>query len=467
MFFGRERELQNIEREWALNSFGMPVIYGRRRIGKTAILEEFAKNKPVLFFTPVKDSENNIYELHRLANNFDIHTDGDNIPKILEDIFEAAKKRRFVFIIDEYPYLEFSNSGISSVLQKLIDKNYENSRLFLILCGSSMNFMKKQVLGYESPIFGRRTSQSLIEPFTFYESLQILPSSNFTQACELYGLVDGTPAYLTKLKLNASLRENLLSVFLNPSFYLFEEAEGLLKQELKNPDLYNSLLGIINYKSFSPQEIIDKMNNFDVDKNVCSKMIETLKDIGILKKITAWEEPRRVMWQIEDCYFKFWHTFMPKVMQAVKNGQAQSAANFIGKHYSEYMGSVFEKICSQWLEKESALNNLPINATNFGKWWGTDNSKKQQAEIDIVASDFDGNMIFGECKWRSDPMEADEIDKLIYRSTLVKQKENCKLMFYFFSKSGFSEAAIQKADEKNNCKLIDLSIMNSQLPHHK
>lgn len=458
MFVGREKELRELELEWKENSFALPVVYGRRRIGKTALLEKFAEDKDVLFFTSVLDGVENIAELAKLAREAGIETAGGSLPQIFADIFRAAQTRRLLFVIDEYPYLGSANQGVSSELQKLIDRN-SDSRLFLVLCGSSMNFMKRQVLGYESPLFGRRTSQMMLEPFTVFESLKLLPDAGFSRACELYGLVGGTPAYLNRLKSGESLRGNLLAAFLKPSAYLFEESEALLKQELKQPDLYGALLGIINYKPRALKEIVDKMENLNIDRGRCLHMVENLADIGILEKISAWKEPKKEAWKIADCYFSFWHTFMPGIIQAVKNGQAEAAAGFVEKHYSEYMGRIFEKICVQWLRKESAAGNLPVNATTFGKWWGTDNRTGQQGEIDIVADDFDGNMLFAECKWRNEPMDVDQIDKLAQRSLLVKKPKDCGRMFYFFSKSGFTGRMIEKAGEMDDCHLIDISGM--------
>lgn len=456
MFVGRERELQDLEQQWHSESFALPVIYGRRRIGKTSLLEKFSSDKDAIFFTPVLNGEDNIVALADLARKSGIETAGESLSQILADIFRAGRTRRLLFIIDEYPYLENSNHGASSELQKLVDKN-PDSRLFLVLCGSSMNFIKRQVLGYESPLFGRRTAQLFIEPFTLFQSLRLLPGADFTSACEFYGLVDGTPAYLAKLDPEKSFRENLLTAFLKTSSYLFEESEALIKQELKQPALHSAILNIVNSKALIAKEIQDKMANFEVDKNKCVNMIENLADIGILERISAWREPKKEAWRIADCYFSFWHSFMPRIFQAVKNNQAKAAADFVEKHYSNYMGGVFEKICVQWLQKESASGRLLINATNFGKWWGTDNRIKKQAEIDIVADDFDGNMLFGECKWQNAPMDADQIDKLVQRSALVKKNKDCEQAFYFFSKSGFTPQAIETAGKMDGCRLVSLS----------
>lgn len=458
MFIGREEELHDLEEEWINGKFAFPVIYGRRRVGKTSLLEKFAEDKDTIFFTPSLDGKGNIEYLSELAYDAGIPVSGDSLRHVFAAIFKAAENRRLLFIIDEYPYLEIANRGASSELQRLIDKN-KNSRLFLILCGSSMNFMKRQVLGYESPLFGRRTSQMMIESFTLFESLNFLKNTNLTRACELYGLVDGTPAYLERLAPEKTLRENLLEAFLKPSSYLFEENETLIKQELKQPELHNALLSIIGYKSLTPKEIVDKMERLNIDKTNCIKSIKNLEDIGILKKISAWQEPKKEIWKISDCYFSFWHTFIPKIYEAVKNRQAQDVVDLILNNYNNYMGSVFEKICVQWLKKESLAKHLSINPTAFGKWWGTDNTLKKQAEIDIVADNINGDMVFAECKWQNEPMDFNQVEKLKRRSELVKKPKNCAQAFYFFSKSGFTPSMIEKTKNMEDCFLINLEEM--------
>lgn len=456
MFIGREREIQNLEAEWQAGSSAMAVIYGRRRLGKTCMLERFAAGKDALFFSPEPNAEYNKAELADLARKIGIDTAGKSLAQILTDIFRIAKTRRLLFVIDEYPYLENVNPGTSGELQKLIAKN-PDSRLFTVLCGSSVNFINRHGLGTESPFSERNTYRLLLEPFTFFESQKLLQGADFSRSCELYGLVGGTATYLSKLQPEKSLHENLSANFLKPSAYLYEEAPALLKHELEQPVLYGELLNILNCKTLALTEI---MASLDIEKSRCQHMLENLSCLGIVKKISAWQNPNRIAWKIADCYFSFWHTFMPKIYQAVKNRQVQAVSDFVERHYNEYMEGVFREICLLWLEKESAAGQLPINATNFGTWWRSDQTIGQQSQIDIVGENDNGDMLFAECKWQNEPMEADQIDKLARKAAIVKKTQNRAMAFHFFSKSGFTSQMLEKAKKMDGFRLVNMSGMD-------
>lgn len=459
MLIGRKDELADLEEEWESGKFAMPVVYGRRRVGKTAILRRFSEDKDAIFFTAAGDMETNVAILGQLMLEAHIPSSGERIDLMLTDIFRAAKERRILFIIDEYPYLAQSVRGTSSVLQRLIDMNQEDSRLFLVLCGSSMSFMKKHVLGYESPLFGRRTTQIFMRPFTLFESLDVLSDGDFERACEIYGLVGGTPPYLLKMDPAASLTENLVKGFLSPSRYLFEEARSLLKQELREPDIYETLLEIIGPKELKPQEIADRMFPFDVSRVACLKMLDDLEDIGILEKVSSWGDKNKILWRMGDEYFRFWHTFIPKLSMLIAKRRSETAASIIERSYSEYMGKTFERICGQWLEREGILGRFPAEMMKIGKWWGTDNKTRSQAEIDIVSMDTSGNMFFGECKWRDRPMQAGDIDKLVHRANLVPGARDCERAYYLFSKAGFTPDAVERARKVEGCRLVSLADM--------
>jgi AAA+ ATPase superfamily predicted ATPase len=174
MFIGRTQELTKLNEMYADGKFEFPVIYGRRRVGKTALIREFVKDKPVIFFSAGETTGYaNLTALSECISGDDgIYPD---FRKALAVVFKRAEAERLVFVIDEYPYLAESYRGISSELQILIDNNRDTTKLFLILCGSSMRFMENQVLGYQSPLYGRRTAQFKVEPFTFSGSLPFLP----------------------------------------------------------------------------------------------------------------------------------------------------------------------------------------------------------------------------------------------------------------------------------------------------
>lgn len=181
VFVGRSRELATLNRLYETGTFQFPVIYGRRRVGKTTLINEFVGKKPVVFFTAVENNARiNLENLSRAVALFE-HPDRDpslaplyaSLQQAFEAIFERARSQRAIFVIDEFPYLAKADPSVSSILQALIDRASADSKLLLLLCGSSLSFMKEQVLGEKSPLYGRRTAQIELKPFDFKSSFAV------------------------------------------------------------------------------------------------------------------------------------------------------------------------------------------------------------------------------------------------------------------------------------------------------
>ena len=143
------------------------------------------------FTVTSKESEGNVYF--------------PNWEKAFDYIYKVSCDERIVLVFDEYPYLAQSNRSVSSIIQAHIDMRLKDSKLFLILCGSSMSFIEYQVLGYKSPLYGRRTAQFKIKPFTYLESAELLRGFNDEDKAILYGITGGVPDYLVRIGLNISV----------------------------------------------------------------------------------------------------------------------------------------------------------------------------------------------------------------------------------------------------------------------
>ena len=181
MFYCREEELQTMNRRYQKGRFECIVIYGRRRVGKTALINEFCKDKPTVFFSALNASSQE--NLEALSKAIYLYKNSDSISApvyrsyedALNEITAMSKEQRLVFVIDEYPYLAKAEKSFSSRLQHIIDHQWQNGQLYLTLCGSSMSFMEYQVLGYESPLYGRRTAQFKIQALTYQEMTKFHP----------------------------------------------------------------------------------------------------------------------------------------------------------------------------------------------------------------------------------------------------------------------------------------------------
>lgn len=212
--------------------------------------------------------------------------------------------KRIILVINEYPYIAKASKSLASTLQSLIDKNKDTSNLFLILCGSSMSFMENHVLAYKAPLYGRRTAQFKILPFDFFESRSYFKKFSDMDMAVVYGIVGGTPQYLLQMNDNLSLEENIKHCFLEPSNPLFEEPNNLLKQEVREPAIYNAIITAIATGSTKLSKISSKVGE---ETSACAAYIKNLISLGIIKKrhhlLKAPQERRSIKLTIT--YFAF------------------------------------------------------------------------------------------------------------------------------------------------------------------
>ena len=457
-FYCREEELRKLNKRYHADDFECIIIYGRRRVGKTTLINEFCKDKPTIFFSALNTTEiENLESLSKAIMNYE-RPDMDAFPEFktydvaLDELTALSMHERIVFVIDKYPYLAKAKPSISAMLQHIIDHKWNNSKMFLILCGSSMSFMENQVLGQESPLYGRRTGQFKIAPLDYKESAVFHPDLSTEDNALIYGITGGVPHYINKLGVKESVDEALLDNFFDRSSYLYEEPANLLKQELREPAIYNAIITAIAQGASRINDIALKTGQ---ENSVVSKYLGTLIDLGIVKKETPVTEKigKKTIYELADNFFRFWYRFVPANMSAIDSGRIQkSYANTIKKNLPDYMGLTFEHMCRDYLlyyEKE-----LPIELNQVGQWWGTDNKNKKQVQIDIVGTPVEGDeYIIGSCKYQNEKIGLAELELIReYAQVFGKGK---KYYYYIFSKGGFTEGLIQ-AKNRGEVRLIGL-----------
>ena len=456
MFVGRDAELEKLNEMYNVDSFEFAVIYGRRRVGKTTLIKEFIKGKNAIYFASREaDSAVNlnlfssdVYSVtaKEMAGN-SFFSDWE---KALDYILKIAKDTRIVLAIDEYPYLAGGYRPISSILQAYIDARLKNSKLFLILCGSSMSFMENHVLGYKSPLYGRRTAQFKIVPFSFFEALPFLEAFSAEDKAELYGITGGIPEYLSKINVAKSVRENIVDLYLTASGPLFEEPSNLLKQELREPATYN---GIIEAVAGGASRLNEAATKCRIESNKCAKYLRSLIALGIIKKEHPVTEAsaKKSIYLLDDMMFRFWYRFVFPNMSGVVSGLGCVLFDEVVKQeFPAYMGLVFEEICKQYLIESAKKGSLPFLPGKIGRWWGNNPLEKRQEEIDIMTFR-KKNALFCECKWTKAPADAEVLADLVRKAGLFSYE---KKWFYIFSKCGFTDRLTSEADKQPNVRLI-------------
>lgn len=460
MFVGRKNELASLNRHYKSNQYECAIIYGRRRIGKTELISEFVKGKPTIFYTATQENkEDNLARMSDAVLGFqnqNFNARFSDFEVLLNYVADLAKNKRMIFVIDEYPYLAESFPGFSSLLQKIIDHKFLDTKLFLILCGSSMSFMEKQVLDYKSPLYGRRTMQLKIEPFNFHEAIQMLPNFDKKDAFTLYSISGGIPQYLSYFSRKKSVKSAIIDNFLQKDGRLFEEPNNLIKQELRDPANYNSIIAAVAHGASRLNEIATATRiKVGSVRSYLNNLIELEiidRKVPITEKMT---KSKKSIYQIRDGMFRFWYRFIPTRLSLIERGLIDVAWKGIEKELPTFLGPDFEKLSQDYLWQHYNAEKAPF--TSLGNWWGTDARTHKQVELDILGFSADDKSfaVFGECKWRNEPISSQILKKLVFNSNIFNYT---KKYYYLFSKIGFTNDC-KKLAKEIDCKLITFAEM--------
>ena len=450
MVIGRVDELEVLNSLYNSNKFEYLVMYGRRRVGKTTLLQEFAKDKNSVFF-PARE-KNDSLNLQDFSKMLQIKLDGMYISSFesWRDAFEYIDKKvseRITIIIDEFPFIAEENPTIKSVLQHAIDHRWKNNRnIFLILCGSSVSFMELDIMGNKSPLHDRQTSSMEVIPFDYYESSLFYPSYSNEQKLIAYAILGGIPRYLEAFDDSVSIEENISKKIIKKGAYLNEEPVNLLRAELREPNIYNSILSAIANGRNKVQEISDYIHE---EKTKVSKYLIILQTMRLVEKKVPCgddEKSRKGIYKLTDNFFRFWfrYEFTNNVYYEMLG--ADAASKEIVEGISDYMGDAFEGICMEYFIRKARKKELPFVPFHIGKWWGNNMHIKAQDDVDVLMIDKTGKEgIFVECKFTNAPMPHAEYEDLKIAMLAFPHLE--KKYMYFISKGGFEDSVIRHAAE--------------------
>ncbi len=438
MFINRESELEFLNESYGDSKAQFVVVYGKRRVGKTELVKQFFKNVRHIYFLADKAPEKE--QLRLLSEKVGLlYKDEFLLSRGFgnwHEFFRYIKdKGRVVIVIDEFPFLIEANRAVPSIFQKGWDEDLSGSGIFLILLGSSIGMMETEVLGYKSPLFGRRTGQILVEPLSFRDAKKFFPDKSDEEFMYIYSILGGTPAYLLQFDPSADLWKNIRKKILVPEAYLFTEPEFILKEELREPRNYFSILRAVSMGKTRVSEII---NETGFEKNVVGKYLSVLTDLRIVKRevpVTekSYEKSKKGIYMLDDSFFRFWFKFVfPNKSFIEEDETGYVINNKIKPEMDIFVSWTYEEVCRSFVRK-GLLNGMRFN--KVGRWWTKD------GELDIVGINEDENAIlFGEAKWSAKKIGMDILNDLKRKASMVDWGgEDRKEYYVLFGKRGFTE----------------------------
>lgn len=433
MFVGREEELGIIERKIQSQSFEFGLIYGRRRIGKTTLLQEVVKKHNAIYFVASElGVEYNLKQLSRtIADYFNEPIMFEDFESLLKYIAHKSQNRKIVFIIDEFTYLLSSDDKLLSVFQNSIDQYLLNSQCKLLLSGSHVG-MVEEALAYKKPLYGRSTFKIKVEAFDYLSASKFYPSKTPEDKVRLYSIFGGIPFYLNKIDDSKSVKENVIELILQRGSIFEDEITFFLSQEVRSLSTYGLITNAIASGATRMNEISTKSGN--MNSGNISKYLDTLRMLGIIEKEVCFGEQgnsKKTLYKIKDQLFRFHYTFIEKEKsrKAIMNAEKFYDQLILPK-LDEYVSLEFENVCKTFL-----FIMYKDQASEIGRFWYNDAKLRKDLEIDIVMKIEDKLFAF-ECKWTNSFVDREIAEHLKTKSEHVHAE-----ILGAFSRSGYTEAA--------------------------
>lgn len=467
-FVNRKKELFFLNKLYSSNSSEFLILYGRRRIGKTKLVYEFLKNKSGVYYLCTQ--EDDLINIRSFKQKLSLYAQKEFNNLNFEswyDLFSIFIKlkntnKKFVFIIDEFPYLIKKNKSIPSIFQKIWDEILYNENIFLIILGSSMSIMEKQVLNIKSPLYGRRTSQLELKSIPFIHLDKFFPKYSFEELLKIYFVFGGIPAYLQKLDFNKSFEDNLINKVFTKGEFLNLEGDLILSYEFNESNNYKLILKAISKGKNKQSEIVDFTY---LDYSLVSKYLFVLKNLNIIFEeipVTKTKKFKKRIYKIKDNFLQFWFKFIYSDLSLIEFNSPKNIYKYYKKEINSYFGFKFEDLIKELFVE--GIIKTKNKYFNFGRVWDKipkkySLDKNQSYEIDLVGVNNENNKkLFCEVKFKENINPYVVFKELYNKSNYIESKDDLK-EFFIISKSFYKKPKKIKGIEINCIDLNDLKKM--------
>jgi hypothetical protein len=376
-FTDRREELQALKRLLTKKRADLVLLYGRRRVGKTRLIQEFMKDKHGLYFyVPNAEEKTILDEFSRVVESefFEGFRFSD-FASFLEYLTKKCRTNGIV-AVDEFQRLT-NVDGAISMLQKYWDEKLSKTSCLLIFSGSAIGAIRRVALSGDAPLYGRRTATLKIEPLKYLDLFEWFKEYSAEELVRVYGSFGGTPAYLEHIDENLSVEENIVERILSKRSPLHDEPEMLLMEEIRAPQRYMDILSVTALGKNSISEIADATG---LSRENATTYLKTLETLDLIERVTPVTQPeaKRGLYRIRDPFFVFWFGFVRPNKRQLELGLEKNVWHGIREEFNTHLGRIFEDICAEVLIEMSKKNLLPIRMEKIGKWWW------KETEIDIV-----------------------------------------------------------------------------------
>jgi AAA+ ATPase superfamily predicted ATPase len=459
IFIGRSRELSELNRRYQSQKGEFLILYGRRRVGKTRLLTHWMEtDKPRAFFW-IAEPTSSVDQLRSFSQAVFRFESQSQPPADMSygdwrTAFEAlarlAEEERLAVIIDEFTYLLEAEPAVSAYLQHAWDHTLSKSNLFLVISGSHLGMMYRQVLSYQAPLYGRSTANLLLQPLPFGMTQSFYPNYSADERVAVYAMLGGVPAYWERFSSKRSLTQNIRLEFLNYSASLHDEPRLLLADFLRDPHNYISIFRAIANGAGTPKEIASFSG---LEEKHIPQYLSVLTDTGfIARRVPVTQPPASRMGRhfITDPFLRFYYRFLARRQSQLALGIDEKALEEIKRHLLDFIGTyTWEELCQEWLLRNTRHAHLPFLPDQVGGAW------TRKAQVDVVGiNSMEKTLIMGECKWSPKAIDRNVLEDLVHKTAEFVPSEGKWRVYYLgFARGGWLSEAQSYAKTFEKVKL--------------
>lgn len=463
MILGRSRELRYLEELYAQDHFELVALYGRYRIGKSALIKEFlrahAQNALYLGALDIGDRLNLARFSSQVLKRYpkeDLQC-FESWELLFSYLSELSLTQKLIVIIDEYTALTERCKKLGAMLCSALAHGLARREIMLVLLGSNMRLMERDVLGKDSLLHSYVTASFELKAFDCFDSIRFFPHYDVEDKLCAYAMLGGIPGYLSQFDPMLSLKDNLLRYVVHGGSSLREEPQLLLKYDLRELPVYNAILKAVADGAQRLQEISCAIQE---PSTATFKYLTTLIDLGMIKRELPCGEKsgsRRGRYVIGDCFTAFWYGFIfGEAGVTAFADEEQLAQEILGSaKFAHFMEQVFARICREFLTRKACRGELPFNPSFIGRWWGNDPKGAEQTTVEILLMDSTRKRaLLAASKYKYEPFGRNELEMLFEQGKLFPRIS--ELYFCVFSRSGFTEQVKQISRSRQDLVLYDL-----------
>lgn len=477
-FVGRKREFQTLDSFYRSPEAGLLILYGRRRVGKTRLithfLDQFDEN-PSFYWVATTHSE--AFQLRDFSQAVLRHDPrltgpptGDFTFPGWEDALQhladvvALDDRPHLIVMDEFTYLLRNEPAISSIFQKAWDQRLSRiPQLKLVLTGSLIGMMARQVFSYQAPLYGRATAQIRLQPLPYAAIYELFSERGADERVAIFGLTGGVPAYLELFTRSQDFASGLRDQCLAPGSIMMSDPAIILYEQLQEPQTYESVLSAIA-SGFHQWSDIAKMAG--VRESALGHYLKVLQELEFIEKrepVLAKPTGKRGRYFVQDHFLRFYYRFIVPQLGPLERGYQEAAVAKIQAELRSFLGThVFEELCREWVWAAAMSGQLDFMPEQVGAYWRRYRGKGVQLDV-VAAAPREKRLLIGEAKWSRQPLSRGVLTDLVQRSQRMPQvAEGWTVQYALFARTGFS-AALQQGAKSMDALLISLRQIESTL----